>query len=203
MLSLKTISQLSEENDHKPLFVRNPDWKTHGYFFYVNSIQRNKAYGDVYCLNDFGTFDIKSRVTYPSDVPRFYAVSADLEQGFVVFDSSTRIAALEFSKNQRKNCKNKSVVKIGSTVILVDIHTDEIRELTIVSSSSNIRYKTMGYKTKKYAEIVPVSDADGLYTISDISPLGRAILGKRVGDEIAFSAPEGVQQIKILSICQN
>ena len=33
------------------------------------------------------------------------------------------------------------------------------------------------------------------------SPLGRALLGTRVGDEIAYAAPAGTRRIKILGVC--
>ena len=36
--------------------------------------------------------------------------------------------------------------------------------------------------------------------ISWLSPLARALMAKRVGDEVEFRAPSGVQRLKILSI---
>lgn len=36
--------------------------------------------------------------------------------------------------------------------------------------------------------------------ISDVSPVGRALLGRRVGDEITISAPDGSFTYRILSI---
>lgn len=36
--------------------------------------------------------------------------------------------------------------------------------------------------------------------ISYVSPLGRALLGKKVGDDVAFSTPKGQREVAILSV---
>ena len=36
--------------------------------------------------------------------------------------------------------------------------------------------------------------------ISDLSPIGSAMLGHRAGDEVLFEAPNGEAKIKILSV---
>lgn len=50
-------------------------------------------------------------------------------------------------------------------------------------------------------EIVGAAEADPLNgRISNESPLGRALLGHRVGDEIEWSGPAGSSRVKILSV---
>ena len=61
----------------------------------------------------------------------------------------------------------------------------------------------MGYKTKNYTEITRTSDADGYSTISDASPLGKAIIGKRIGDFAEFTVKGKTNRFKILSVVNN
>ena len=67
----------------------------------------------------------------------------------------------------------------GATVVVEDIDTDE---------------------TKKYTLLGP-DDADHkLGSISVLSPMGQAILGKEVGDEAIVDAPRGRIEYEIISI---
>ena len=70
-------------------------------------------------------------------------------------------------------------VTVGVTVTVLDVEYDE--ELT---------YRVVGS-----AEADPIN---GL--ISDDSPVGRALLGAKIGDEVIAEAPAGELKFKILSI---
>ena len=53
---------------------------------------------------------------------------------------------------------------------------------------------------EKYAIVGP-AEADPLKgMISNESPLGRALLGHKAGDEVEWSAPSGVSRVKILTV---
>jgi len=101
------------------------------------------------------------------------------EQAFI----EGRIVTLE---NMLKNAKviddediSTEEVTIGSTVKLLDIELDEIVEYTIVGS----------------AESDPSSNR-----ISNESPVGKALLGQKIGSEVEVSVPDGVIKFKILEI---
>ncbi|HHW70789.1 MAG TPA: transcription elongation factor GreA [Clostridiales bacterium] len=101
------------------------------------------------------------------------------EQAFI----EGRIVSLE---NMLKNAKiiddediETDVVSIGCTVKLLDVEFDEIIEYTIVGS----------------AEANPSKNK-----ISNESPVGRALIGKRVDEEVAVNVPDGVIRFKILEI---
>ncbi len=67
----------------------------------------------------------------------------------------------------------------GSRILLLD-----------VAKSSKIEYK-----------LVTVEEADvtkGL--ISTTSPIGRALLGKKVGDEVSVTTPAGVQEYEVVRL---
>ena len=74
---------------------------------------------------------------------------------------------------------DSDTVTIGVKVTVLDVEYDE--ELT---------YRVVGS-----AEADPMS---GL--ISDSSPVGRALLGAKVGDEVVAEAPVGELRLKVLSI---
>lgn len=70
-------------------------------------------------------------------------------------------------------------VSLGARVTVVERGSDEPETYHIVGS-------------------VEVDPADG--RISNESPLGRALMGHRVGEEVAVSTPSGVLHFRILSI---
>ena len=74
---------------------------------------------------------------------------------------------------------NTDVVSIGSKVKVLDIEFDEEVEYTIVGST----------------EADPNENK-----ISDESPVGRALLGRKVDDIVDVAVPDGIIQFKILSI---
>ena len=70
-------------------------------------------------------------------------------------------------------------VGLGSTVVVLDLVKDE-----------EITYKLV---TSEESDV-----ANGL--ISTSSPIGRGLLGKRVGDEVRFPIPGGQRELEILKL---
>lgn len=94
-----------------------------------------------------------------------------------------RIAQIE---NMLKNANvideselKNDVVSVGSKVMVKDYQFDEEIEFSIVGS----------------AEADPIENK-----ISNESPVGSALIGKKVGDEIEVNVPDGVDKYKILAI---
>ena len=72
-----------------------------------------------------------------------------------------------------------STVSLGSVVKLFDVDMDEDITYSIVGSN----------------------EADPLESkISDQSPIGRALMGKRAGDEVEVETPGGVIKFKVLDV---
>ena len=103
-------------------------------------------------------------------------------------------------KKKNVSTDNTSQVKIGSYVRLKSILDGKILEFKLISSHTEVHYKTMGYKTKNYAEVYKTSDADGSSTISDLSPLGKAILNKHSGDIIEYNVNGNIKRYSIISV---
>ena len=94
----------------------------------------------------------------------------------------SRIAALEELISNAQIISEteiqEDVINLGSVVQVHDFAFDEDIEYYIVGSN----------------EANPL-----LGRISDLSPIGSAMLGHRAGDEVLFEAPNGEAKIKILS----
>ena len=94
-----------------------------------------------------------------------------------------RIAELESKiKNAKiisKDDLNTNIVNVGCTVTLLDVEFDE-----------EVTYTLMG-----------ATDSDPLNgIISNTSPMGKALIGKKVGDQIIVEAPNGNIEYKLLKI---
>lgn len=101
------------------------------------------------------------------------------EQAFI----EGRIVALENMLRNVRVIDDEDIttdrVSIGSTVKILDIEFDEELEYTIVGS----------------AEADP-----GQNKISNESPVGKALIGKQIGDIVDVNVPDGVIKFKILEI---
>lgn len=70
----------------------------------------------------------------------------------------------------------------------------------IVQIGSTILIKEGDYEPEEYT-IVGTAEADTrLARISNESPMGKAVLNHRVGDEVTIDTPEGSTKVKILKI---
>lgn len=101
------------------------------------------------------------------------------EQAFIEGRIITLEKMLRNARVINEDDVNTDVVSVGSTVKLRDIEFDEIVEYTIVGS----------------AESDPAKNK-----ISNESPVGQALLGKRVGSIVDVNVPAGVIQYEILDI---
>jgi len=101
------------------------------------------------------------------------------EQAFV----EGRIQEIKNMINNAHVVKDEDVtdkkVNLGTTVMLHDLDSDEKISYTLVGS----------------AEADPLN-----YKISNESPIGRAILGHGIGDEVTVETPAGEVNYKIISI---
>ncbi|ADG04887.1 transcription elongation factor GreA [Kyrpidia spormannii] len=122
---------------------------------------------------------IKTAISYGDISENSEYEDAKNEQAFV----EGRIITLEKMLRNARIIKDSDVdtdvVSIGSTVSLKDLEFGEVVEYTIVGS----------------AESDPVENR-----ISNESPVGRALLGRRVGEVVNVEVPDGVLQYEILQI---
>ena len=73
------------------------------------------------------------------------------------------------------------------------------RQKGVIAVGATVKVE-MGDGAERYAIVGP-AEADPLQgRISNESPLGRALLGHKAGDEVEWSAPSGVGRVKILTV---
>ncbi|MBE3115178.1 MAG: transcription elongation factor GreA [Actinobacteria bacterium] len=75
--------------------------------------------------------------------------------------------------------ENKGLVELGVTVVVRDVDKKMDKEFKIVSSVESDPEKNK---------------------ISDESPTGRALLNKKIGDEVLVKTPEDTKRLKIIKI---
>lgn len=104
------------------------------------------------------------------------------------------------AKNEQAEVENK-IAKIEQTlknVVIIDnsnIKTDR------VSVGCKVKVFDITFNEECEYTIVSALEADPMnLIISDESPLGKALLGKKVGDAAVFETPSGVDNMRILEI---
>jgi transcription elongation factor GreA len=80
-----------------------------------------------------------------------------------------------------------------------DVHNHKI-DGSMIRLNSVVKVQEEGAKPETF-HIVGAAEADPTSgKISDVSPLGRALMGKRKGDIITINAPDGTFSYKIMSV---
>lgn len=77
----------------------------------------------------------------------------------------------------------KDMVRFGCYCVARDINTDE-----------EICYQVVGVEELNF------TDEEGIQAVSVVSPIGTALLGKKVGEIAAVHAPMGIRNLKIIEI---
>ncbi len=101
------------------------------------------------------------------------------EQAFVEGRIKKLEKMLENARVVKKEEINNHTVNVGNAVELKEIDTGDVYTYTLVGS----------------AEADPLE-----HKISNESPIGRAVIGKSIGDEVKVETPDGDAAYKILSI---
>lgn len=101
------------------------------------------------------------------------------EQAFIEGEILTLEKMLRNSQIIEDDKSNKDIVALGNTVVIKDLEFNEDQVYTIVGS----------------AEADPKE-----LKISNESPVGQAIIGKKIGDTVEVHVPAGVLQYQIVEI---
>ncbi len=76
-------------------------------------------------------------------------------------------------------------------------------EVDVVGLGSSVELEDMEFGDVDRYEIVGSQEANpALGRISDDSPIGRAIIGKRAGETVSVEAPSGLLKFKIVSVAR-
>ncbi len=109
-------------------------------------------------------------------------------------------APLEAAREQqgREESRIKEIDSMLRTAIIVDASGRGTEKVRI---GATIQIEDLGRKKKFKYTLVSPSEANPLEgKISDASPLGKAFIGKRVGQRASAETPKGTSNFKILNI---
>ena len=72
----------------------------------------------------------------------------------------------------------------------------------VIRLSSVVTVQEEGYEPETFRIVGPAEANPAAGKISDVSPVGRALLGKKVGQTVTIEAPDGSFTYRIVSISQ-
>ena len=108
-------------------------------------------------------------------------------------------AEYEDAKNEQAFLEGKILTLEAMLSNAVIVEND--RPHGVVSLGSKVTIKESGVAKPELYELVGAAEAnpkDG--RISNESPLGRALLGRKVGDEVKVNAPSGTISFRVVSV---
>ena len=80
------------------------------------------------------------------------------------------------------------------------IDTQEL-DMSVVSLGSKVKVLDLEFNDEMVYTIVGSTEADPKkFKMSDESPVGKALIGKKVGDQVDVEVPAGIFQCKVLEI---
>jgi transcription elongation factor GreA len=115
---------------------------------------------------------------------------------FAAFENT---AAFDEAKNEQTKVENRirEIEGILESAVLID--EDKAHAAGRVEIGSGVRYRQKD--REMHAHIVGAPEADPAHgRISNESPIGKALLGKRKGDVVQVTVPSGVVEFEILEI---
>jgi transcription elongation factor GreA len=104
------------------------------------------------------------------------------------------------AKNEQAQIEAR-IVKIENMLKNAKIIDEDEIDTEVVSIGVKVKVKDLNENEEIEYNIVGSTEADPfMYKISDESPVGAALLGKKIGDIIEVSVPDGVLKYEIISI---
>ncbi|MDA0799690.1 MAG: transcription elongation factor GreA [Chloroflexi bacterium] len=95
----------------------------------------------------------------------------------------------------------KELESMIQNAIIIPDHSNAKQKSSVIELGSMVKVQRVGGKKPEAYTIVGSTEASPTEgKISNESPLGQALLGKSVDDEVEFAVPAGVQRFKILTV---
>lgn len=109
-------------------------------------------------------------------------------------------AEYDAAKDEQRDIEAR-IEQIEKILKNAEVVLDEEVDLEKINIGCLVRVLDMEYEEEEEYKIVGSSEASSLQgKISNESPIGRALIGAKVGDVVDVEAPAGVIQYKVLSI---
>lgn len=116
------------------------------------------------------------------------------------FGDLSENAEYDAAKNEQAEVEEK-IIKLENTLKNATLIADDEIDAGVVSIGSKVKIFDKEFDEEVVYTIVGSTEANPReYKISNESPMGKALLGRKVGDEVSVDAPQGTIEIKILEI---
>ena len=104
------------------------------------------------------------------------------------------------AKNEQAKLEAR-ILEIETMLKNVEIIEDIKGKAKTVVIGVKVKVLDLEYEEEEEYRVVGSTEADSREnTISDESPMGKALLGKKIGDEVTVEAPGGEFKVKIIDI---
>ncbi len=104
------------------------------------------------------------------------------------------------AKNEQAKVEAR-IVELEEILRNIKVIDESSISTDVVGLGTKVKIKDVEYGDEEYISIVGSNEAESLAgKISDISPLGIALIRKKVGDVVTVEAPAGSYQVEILEI---
>ncbi len=109
-------------------------------------------------------------------------------------------AELEAAKNEPAFLEG-SIKELEILLATARVVDDSEVDRETIQVGNKVTIQEEGVSDEEEYEIVGAAEADpGVGKISNESPMGKALLGKRVGDRVQIDAPAGTYFVKVLKV---
>ena len=108
----------------------------------------------------------------------------------------------EYDEARNEQAKVEARIKELEELLLGAVIVDESKiDTSIVNVGSVVKVYDVEFDEEDEYNIVGSNEADPLQNrISDMSPIGKALIGKKAGDEVTVEAPGGLIHLRVLEV---
>ena len=108
----------------------------------------------------------------------------------------------EYDEARNEQAKVEARIKELEELVLGAVIVDESKiDTSIVNVGSVVKVYDVEFDEEDEYNIVGSNEADPLQNrISDMSPIGKALIGKKAGDEVTVEAPGGLIHLRVLEV---
>ncbi len=111
----------------------------------------------------------------------------------------------EYDEARNEQAKTEARIKeLEEMIVNAEIADETAMDASIISMGSTVKVYDEEFDEDVEYQIVGSNEADPLIgKISDMSPIGMALVGKRAGEEVTVETPGGLVKLKILDVARS
>ena len=108
----------------------------------------------------------------------------------------------EYDEARNEQAKNEARIKELEELVENAVILDESQiDTAVVSLGSKVKVLNVALGVEISYDLVGSNEANPLENkISDLSPIGAALIGKQAGDNVAVEVPNGIVNLKVLEV---